>query len=150
MNFKSFLRRLPANSNRPPGEVSDFEHRSSRGYVVVISCSVIIPIVTIFMVLRIFTKSLINKSGLGKEDCKTPSSFHYKYYFISRRKIADSNISIDAALVSWGGFVVFNAFILWMVPVGFGVHEWNVRVIDGMHFAQVGFFNQFLKIKQVV
>ncbi len=62
--------KLRANSNSPPGAVIDFAHPYSRGYILIIVSAILIPIVTLFVILRTYAKAFINVGGLGKEDCK--------------------------------------------------------------------------------
>ena len=92
------------------------------------------------MILRIYTKAFINKSGLGKEDCKEMNFSIIHLCSIYHSKITNIIIPVDCALLSWAGFMVFNAFSLWMLQVGYGVHQWDVHAVDGMHLAQVSFF----------
>ena len=62
----------PGMLNSPPGVTSNLVNPSSRGELVVIGSAIIIPIVTIFVIVRTYTKARINKTGLGRDDCLTP------------------------------------------------------------------------------
>ncbi len=100
--------------------------------------SIILPIVTIFVLLRLYTKARINKFGLGKEDCK------YLYVFPRPRRTMElmKLSSLDACFLGYVGLIVFDYLEMRQLHHGLGVHQYNVPVIDGMHFAQVSLFCQ--------
>lgn len=57
-------------SIRPSGVTSSFDHAYSRGYLVTAGTAIILPVTTIFVLIRTYTKHFINKNGLCKEDCE--------------------------------------------------------------------------------
>lgn len=53
----------------PPGVIPDFEHPESRGYQIILANAILFPLVTLFVVLRIYTRAIIVRN-VGSDDCK--------------------------------------------------------------------------------
>jgi hypothetical protein len=53
----------------PPGVIPDFEHPESVGYRVVIATAILLPLTTVVVCLRIYTRVKI-VSYMGSDDCK--------------------------------------------------------------------------------
>lgn len=56
----------------PPGVTPNFVNPPSIIALTDIGPGVVFPIVTIFVLLRLYTKRFINRTGLGAEDCGSP------------------------------------------------------------------------------
>lgn len=119
-------------TKRPPGVISSYDHPYSRGYLVIMGTAIIVPMTTILVLLRTYTKHFINKNGLGKEDCRSCRKRKSKDCF----KVADLRLPPDSCLFAFAGFVSYNALCLWVLRFGDGIHQWNVPISHAMRFAQ--------------
>jgi hypothetical protein len=53
----------------PPGVIPNFEHPESQGHRVVITTAILVPLATLVVTLRIYTRGMIVRS-IGSDDCK--------------------------------------------------------------------------------
>jgi hypothetical protein len=64
----------------PPGVIPNFEHPESRGNQVVVTIAVLLPLATLVLSLRLYTRRMIVRT-MGSDDCKF---LHSKYTELPR------------------------------------------------------------------
>lgn len=101
----------------PPGVVPNFVDPSSIQYYSVLCASICLPLVTIFVALRMFIK-----------------------VFVLHKVCAEDHV----CLLAWMGATVYVTLALTLNKHGAGKHQWNVSMMDVLEFNHINYFVQIL------
>ncbi|MCJ1424710.1 hypothetical protein MMC29_002598 [Sticta canariensis] len=101
----------------PPGVVPNFVNPPSIGYYTVLCATVCLPLITIFVGLRIFTK-----------------------VFVLHKVCTEDFVCV----LAWMGATVYVTLALALNNHGAGKHQWNVTTTDISEFNHINYFVQIL------
>ncbi|KAH6700564.1 hypothetical protein BKA61DRAFT_681673 [Leptodontidium sp. MPI-SDFR-AT-0119] len=97
----------------PPGVIPDFEHPESRGYQIILANAILFPLVTLFVVLRIYTRAIIVRN-VGSDDCQ------------------------DAIILAWVFLVGVLITSILQSNLGLGVHLWDMQLTRFSSIVKMG------------